>query len=83
MTPYEAEVLVQDDKRRQISVTLNPIPKPLNVAQVLWITGGAALLAGSVVVGVATTARRASTDLNGTFQREPIQLSVRGRWWQR
>ncbi|MEP7120262.1 MAG: PEGA domain-containing protein [Byssovorax sp.] len=70
MTIYQSEVVVQDDKSREIQVTLTPLPKASSTSKWLWIAGGAALVAGAVVTGAVLykpTQRPAVDGTLGTF----------------
>ncbi|AUX41851.1 uncharacterized protein SOCE26_032760 [Sorangium cellulosum] len=50
-TPHEAQVLVRDDERRRIDVTLERAPERGGADRWLWIGGGAAIFAGAIVAG--------------------------------
>ena len=70
MTIYQSEVLVLDDRSREIQVTLTPLPKTSSTAKWLWIAGGAALVAGAAVTGALLyhpTQRPAVDGTLGTF----------------
>ena len=70
MTIYQSEVLVQDDKSREIQVTLTPLPKASSTSKWLWIAGGAALVTGAAVTGALLyhpTQRPALDGTLGTF----------------
>jgi hypothetical protein len=50
MQAYQSEVVIQDNQTRKVEVTLNPMPRD-TTATILWIAGGAAVLAGAAVAG--------------------------------
>lgn len=49
MRPYQAEVLIKDNERRSVEITLDP-EKSGSTAWI-WITGGAVVAAGAIVGG--------------------------------
>ncbi len=51
MAIHQSEAVVQDNETRRIDVVLNPLPRD-TTKTVLWIVGGAALVAGGVIGGV-------------------------------
>lgn len=50
MLAYQSEVVIQDNQTRRVEVTLNREPRD-TTATILWIAGGAAVLAGAAVGG--------------------------------
>lgn len=50
MLAYQSEVVIQDNQTRRVDVTLNQQPKD-TTSTILWIAGGAAVLAGAAVGG--------------------------------
>ncbi len=50
MLAYQSEVVIQDNQTRRVEVTLNQQPRD-TTATILWIAGGAAVLAGAAVGG--------------------------------
>lgn len=50
MQSYQSEVVIQDNQTRRVDVTLNAQPRD-TTATILWIAGGAAVLAGAAVGG--------------------------------
>jgi hypothetical protein len=50
MSAYQSEVVIQDNQTRRVEVTLNPLPKD-TTATILWLAGGAVVLAGAAVSG--------------------------------
>lgn len=50
MQAYQSEVVIQDNQTRRVDVTLNAQPRD-TTATILWIAGGAAVLAGAAVSG--------------------------------
>ncbi|WP_437299864.1 PEGA domain-containing protein [Sorangium sp. So ce426] len=51
MTPHEAQILVRDDERRRIDVSLERAAPRGGASKWLWIGGGAAIFAGALVAG--------------------------------
>ncbi len=51
MTPHEAQILVRDDERRRIDVSLERAAQRGGASRWLWIGGGAAVFAGALVAG--------------------------------
>lgn len=74
MAVYQAEILVQDDKAREITVTLTPLPKASNTARWLWIAGGAALVAGAAVTGAILFQPTRRPDVDGTLGTYPLSF---------
>jgi hypothetical protein len=77
MVAQQTEVLVQDDKSRQIQVTLNPVPKAGDTTWV-WIAGGAALTAGAVIGGAFLFQNDAKVE-QGTLGTFPTSFSFGGK----
>ncbi len=72
MTTYQAEVLVQDDKSREILVTLNPQAKASSTSTWLWIAGGAVVVAGAVVGGAFLFQPTRRPEVDGTLGTFPL-----------
>ncbi|WP_437900050.1 PEGA domain-containing protein [Sorangium sp. So ce124] len=51
MAPHEAQILVRDDQRRRIDVSLERAAQRGGASKWLWIGGGAAIFAGALVAG--------------------------------
>ncbi|WP_155798847.1 PEGA domain-containing protein, partial [Sorangium cellulosum] len=51
MTPHEVSILVRDEERRRIDVSLERAPERGGASRWLWIGGGAAIFAGALVAG--------------------------------
>jgi len=69
MHPYQSEVAVKDDERRQVEVTL--LAQPASVAKWLWVGGGVLLVAGAAVGGAflfKPSDPKAPSGSLGTFQ---------------
>jgi len=77
MAAYQSEVLVQDDKSREILVALNPLPKPSNTSTLLWISGGAALVVGAVIGGAFLFQSKPRADVDGTLGTFPLSYGGR------
>jgi len=67
MTPFQTEVVIQDDQTRRVPVTLTPLPKEISLAKWGWIGGGSALLIGAVVTGVLLLRPETSPPVEGTL----------------
>jgi hypothetical protein len=78
MTPYQSEVVIQDDQLRRIQVSLTPLVKP-SVPAWVWITGGVALAAGAVVGGVVLARPDPAPPIRGTLT-DPVPTSIGGRF---
>ncbi len=79
MTTYQAEVLVQDDRSREILVTLNPQAKASSTSTWLWIAGGAVVVAGAVVGGAFLFQPTRRPEVDGTLGTFPLSYSYGGR----
>jgi hypothetical protein len=77
MTMYQSEVVVQDDKSREILVTLTPLPKASGVSKWFWIAGGAVLVTGATIGGAVLFQPKPRTDVTGTLG--TYSLSFGGR----
>jgi PEGA domain-containing protein len=77
MTIYQSEVLVQDDKPREIQVTLTPLPKASGVSKWLWIAGGAVLVAGAAVTGAVLFQPTPRPGVDGTLGTFPLSYGGR------
>jgi hypothetical protein len=72
MAIYQSEVLVQDEKSREIQVTLTPLPKASSTSKWLWIAGGAALVTGAAVTGALLYRPTSRPDVDGTLGTFPL-----------
>jgi hypothetical protein len=77
MASYQTEVLVQDDKSREILVTLNPLPKPSSTSTWLWVAGGAVVVAGAVVGGAFLFQPTRRPEVDGTLGTFPLSFGGR------
>jgi hypothetical protein len=77
MTIYQSEVLVQDDRSREILVTLTPLPKASSASKWLWIAGGTVLVGGAIVGGAFLFKPAARATVDGTLG--TYSLSFGGR----
>ena len=75
MLAHQAEVMLQDDQARRVSVRLTPLARD-ELARWLWIGGGAALLAGAVVAGALVF--RAEPPTPGSVEPPTVQVNSRG-----
>ena len=77
MTTYQAEVLVQDDRSREILVTLSPLAKASSTSTWLWIAGGAVIVAGAVVGGAFLFQPTRRPEVDGTLGTFPLSYGGR------
>ena len=77
MTIYQSEVIVQDNKPREIQVTLTPLAKASNLSKWLWIAGGAVLVTGAAIGGAVLSQPKPQTEVTGTLG--TVYLSLGGR----
>lgn len=78
MTPYQSEVVIQDDQLRRVDVTLASVPRDATKT-VLWIIGGAALAAGAAVGGAFLFKPASQPAVEGTINPGTVQLGFGGR----
>jgi hypothetical protein len=78
MADYKADVHVQDDKLRELRVSLTPLPASGGSLTWLWIAGGAVLVAGAVVGGVFLFQPTQEPAVKGTLPPGTVQLSFGG-----
>lgn len=78
MTPYQSEVVIQDDQLRRVDVTLAAVPRDATKT-VLWIVGGAALAAGAAVGGAFLFKPSNTPPVEGTINPGTVQLGFGGR----
>jgi hypothetical protein len=78
MTPYQSEIVVQDDQTRRIQVSLVAVVKPGPPAWI-WAAAGAAALVGAVVGGVVLLRPDPAPPVDGTLA-GAVQTSFGGRW---
>lgn len=78
MAAFQTELLVQDDKTRQIPVTLNPLPRSGDVPTWVWIAGGAVLVAGAAIGGAVLFQPTQAPPAVGTLGN--VNLSYGGGW---
>ncbi len=77
MAIYQSEVLVQDDKSREILVTLTPLPKASSTSKWLWIAGGAVLVTGAAVTGAILFRPTQRPEVEGTLGTFPLSYGGR------
>jgi hypothetical protein len=77
MTPYQSEVVIQDDQLRRVDVTLVAVPRDAT-RTVLWIVGGAALAAGAAVGGAFLFKPSKTAAVEGNISPGTVQLSYSG-----
>ena len=76
MATYQSEVVIQDNQPRRVDVTLNPLPVD-STATILWIAGGAAVLAGAAVGGALLFQPPKATPIDGNFGGGRVNLGFR------
>lgn len=77
MTPYQSEVVIQDDQLRRVDVSLQAVPRDATKT-VLWIVGGAALAAGAAVGGAFLFKPSKTAPVEGNISPFTVQLSYKG-----
>ena len=77
MTPYQSEVVIQDDQLRRVDVTLLAVPRDATKT-VLWIVGGAALAAGAAVGGAFLFKPSSQPAVEGSITPGTVQLGYFG-----
>src|SRR4029078_7137132 len=81
MSIYQSEVVVQDNKPRELQATLTPLPKASNLSKWLWIAGGAVLVTGAAIGGAVLFQPKPQAGVTGELGKFPVPL--RGRRLQR
>ena len=75
MEAYQTEVLIQDDKKRQIQVELNAqYVDP--TATILWVAGGVALAGGATVAAIFIFQPDTGPTVDGSINPGSIQLGA-------
>lgn len=74
MQTYQSEVVIQDNQTRRVDVTLNTSAKD-PTSTILWIVGGAVVLAGAAVGGALLFQPPKATPLDGNFGGGSVQLN--------
>lgn len=74
MQTHQSEVVIQDNQTRTVNVTLNPSAKD-PTATILWIAGGAVVLAGAAVGGALLFQPPKATPIDGNFGGGRVQLN--------
>jgi hypothetical protein len=73
MQNYQSEVVIQDNQTRRVDVTLNPLPTD-STSTILWIAGGAAVLAGAAITGAVLFQPSKTPPIDGNFGSGRVQL---------
>lgn len=78
MMTYQSEVVLKDNERRQVPVTLNPVPRDMTET-ILWIAGGVVLAAGATVGGILLFQPTEKDAVDGSITPGVVQLHFGGR----
>lgn len=78
MAAYQSEVVIQDNQTRRVDVTLNTAAVD-TTSTILWIAGGAALLAGAAVGGAFLFQPSRTPAIEGNFGTGTVQLNFGGK----
>jgi hypothetical protein len=73
MANYQSEVVIQDNQTRRVEVTLNPLATD-STSTILWIAGGAAVLAGAAIGGALLFQPSTTPPIDGNFGGGRVQL---------
>jgi len=73
MANYQSEVVIQDSQTRRVDITLNPLATD-STSTILWIAGGAAVLAGAAVGGALLFQPSKTPPVDGNFGGGRVQL---------
>jgi len=73
MANYQSEVVIQDNQTRRVDITLNPVATD-STSTILWIAGGAAVLAGAAVGGALLFQPSKNPPIDGNFGGGRVQL---------
>jgi hypothetical protein len=76
MQSYQSEVVISDNQTRRVDVTLNAQPTD-STSTILWIAGGAAVLAGAAVTGALLFQSPKTPPIEGNFGSGRVDLSFR------
>ena len=76
MAAYQSEVVIQDNQTRRVDVTLNPLATD-STSTILWIAGGAAVLAGAAIGGALLFQPPTTPPVDGNFGGGRVQLNYR------
>ena len=76
MANYQSEVVIQDNQTRRVDVTLNPLATD-STSTILWIAGGAAVLAGAAIGGALLFQPPTNPPVDGNFGGGRVQLNYR------
>jgi PEGA domain len=79
MVAYQSELVVQDDRKREIGVTLVPLPKPAETSTWVWITSGAVVAVGAIIGGAVLFKPSEIPPAQGTLGTYPASFSFGGR----
>ncbi|MBK8254307.1 MAG: PEGA domain-containing protein [Polyangiaceae bacterium] len=74
MQNYQSEVVIQDNQTRRVDVTLNTQATD-STTTILWIAGGAAVLAGAAVSGALLFQPPKNPPVEGNFGSGTVQLN--------
>ena len=74
MQTYQSEVVIQDNQTRRVDVTLNATASD-PTSTILWIAGGAVVLAGAAVGGALLFQPSKATPVDGNFGGGRVQLN--------
>ena len=78
MMTYQSEVVLKDNEKRNVPVTLNPVAQDMTET-ILWIAGGVVLAAGAAIGGVLLFQPTEKDAVDGSITPGVVQLHFGGR----